>query len=635
MIVRELVTRFGFKTDKAALDRLNRSVSGLSRSIGIIAGVGAAAAGTMFGLAKATAEYGDEIGKTAPAVGLSTDQFQKWQHALNILGVSAQGFSVGMRRFVGNVTDMTMGIGEAKEIFEDLGISIYDTNGQLKDNNTLLLEVTDALAKAENKAKAAGYGLRLFGRAGNRMGIALSKGREEIEALQREAVALGGVLSGKEVRSAEAFTDAWARFKLAVTGLKNILGVELMPRVQEAIDGFREWVAQNHNLIKQNAGKYIQGLVGFVRELWGATRQAVKGINAMAQALGGWGRIIKGIGLLISGVFAGRILKDLLGIGRGLIGVVSGIATAAGVSFGVVAAIIAAIIAAIAAVGLAIQDIYVWIRGGESLIGRWLGPWDEFRDHVLQIWTDIKAKVAEFGAFLVWVWNNPYEAGVLFREKVIALFSEMWTAIKADAAAVGKAIWWALTHPGDALELLIDAFQGALDQVKEAFFSVFRAISDFIDPILNPIREVLDKVGQFAESFLGGVLGIEQVPVPVYAGTGAGRVFPESTPKTERIPVTPSPAAPAIEHPPLSRPILPPPGTPPAAAPIPGPSITRTSSSRTVNQNVSARFDISVTAPPGSTPDQARAIADATRETVERVIDEKLRHTLNNAAEVE
>ena len=37
------------------------------------------------------------------------------------------------------------------------------------------------------------------------------------------------------------------------------------------------------------------------------------------------------------------------------------------------------IAAGVAALALAIQDLMVWMEGGDSLLGRWLGPWEEFR----------------------------------------------------------------------------------------------------------------------------------------------------------------------------------------------------------------------------------------------------------------
>ncbi len=44
----------------------------------------------------------------------------------------------------------------------------------------------------------------------------------------------------------------------------------------------------------------------------------------------------------------------------------------------------AALIAAgIALIALAIEDIYYWITDGESVLGDWLGTWEEFKNKVM------------------------------------------------------------------------------------------------------------------------------------------------------------------------------------------------------------------------------------------------------------
>lgn len=48
------------------------------------------------------------------------------------------------------------------------------------------------------------------------------------------------------------------------------------------------------------------------------------------------------------------------------------------------------------AVTLALEDLYVWIQGGDSVIGNALGPWTDYRDIVKDTWD----KVKEFGPAL-------------------------------------------------------------------------------------------------------------------------------------------------------------------------------------------------------------------------------------------
>lgn len=85
------------------------------------------------------------------------------------------------------------------------------------------------------------------------------------------------------------------------------------------------------------------------------------------------------------------------------------------------------IAAAIMAVILIIQDLYTWLNGGESVIGNFLGPFEEFKVRVINIFTEIIENVAQFFAGIKSAIGNAIN-GVLtfFKEKgkylVMALF---------------------------------------------------------------------------------------------------------------------------------------------------------------------------------------------------------------------
>ncbi len=92
--------------------------------------------------------------------------------------------------------------------------------------------------------------------------------------------------------------------------------------------------------------------------------------------------------------------------------------------------------AAIAAVGIAVQDAYVWMKGGESVIGRWLGPWSEFAARISAEW------------------------------------DAAWTNVKAGFANIS-----------DAWSDLMGAFSNAAN-----------AIGDWLSPILDPVTAAIDAV---------------------------------------------------------------------------------------------------------------------------------------------
>lgn len=92
------------------------------------------------------------------------------------------------------------------------------------------------------------------------------------------------------------------------------------------------------------------------------------------------------------------VLALVPAIGIFLVGSLWSAITALGIfNIGLIAALwpVYAIIAVIGLLALAIEDIYTWITGGDSIIGSWLGPWKDviggIRDFFVDTWNNILA----------------------------------------------------------------------------------------------------------------------------------------------------------------------------------------------------------------------------------------------------
>jgi hypothetical protein len=90
------------------------------------------------------------------------------------------------------------------------------------------------------------------------------------------------------------------------------------------------------------------------------------------------------------------VLALVPAIGIFLVGSLWSAITALGIfNIGLIAALwpVYAIIAVIGLLALAIEDIYTWITGGDSIIGSWLGPWKDvigsIRDFFVDTWNNI------------------------------------------------------------------------------------------------------------------------------------------------------------------------------------------------------------------------------------------------------
>jgi hypothetical protein len=110
------------------------------------------------------------------------------------------------------------------------------------------------------------------------------------------------------------------------------------------------------------------------------------GVNKLADALGGWDQLLKWIGAGLGGVFGATAILLIKAFGAAVLAVA--------LPFIILAAKIAIIL-------LLIEDLWVWFKGGDSVIGGLIGKFDwwaasarEAIATVKQAWTDFKDFIA-------------------------------------------------------------------------------------------------------------------------------------------------------------------------------------------------------------------------------------------------
>lgn len=184
------------------------------------------------------------------------------------------------------------------------------------------------------------------------------------------------------------------------------------------------------------------------------------------------------------------------------------------------------IVAALVGLGLVIDDLIVWLQGGESALDAF---WSQFgsREQVLaKIQTAIKLTVATLEA----MWES-LKAGV---KAAVDWFGEFWSSCNGTERVVGAlkdvfhsvvqtvkdviAIWDALVDSMKKtgfLDDLANAFDGALSFILGAFklfFSALQAIFGLIKGLLTgdwgSFKEAVSKAVESAEEAFSGLLKI-------------------------------------------------------------------------------------------------------------------------------
>ena len=227
--------------------KLGGAAKGAAGAVGGVAKValGATAAVAALGTAIAVAakhsfDFADKIGKVATRTGIATDTIQAFQIAAIESGSTMDIANKSLEKFTRSVGDAQRGLKTQADIFRDLGVSITDVNGNTKDMDTLLREVSDGMSKLGSQSEKATVAANLFGRAGIQIVDVLDNGAAAFDAYIKKAQDYGLILDEKGIRKSEKFNDTLALIKRQFMVIKTVISIAFLPILQTVATNISE-----------------------------------------------------------------------------------------------------------------------------------------------------------------------------------------------------------------------------------------------------------------------------------------------------------------------------------------------------------------------------------------------------------
>lgn len=256
MIVERLVALFGIKTDDASFSKAEKGIQRL-RSLFKAATVAAGAMAVAFGAAtNAFAKEADATAKHARKINIAVEALQELQFAGERSGISINTTNAALQRLQRRTSSAARGMGPAVDAFAELGLNAAELN-RLKTDQ-ILERVLGAL---QQKPKQDWN--RILTAIADIEGTEFSKlaegGLGALRELRRESQKLGGVFSEDEAKQAEAYQDAMFNIRWALSGIRNMLVVEVLPKITSALSKTTQFIAENRDGIA-----FVAKAVGFV-----------------------------------------------------------------------------------------------------------------------------------------------------------------------------------------------------------------------------------------------------------------------------------------------------------------------------------------------------------------------------------
>ena len=468
--IRELLVAIGVDADSEAIATFDKALDDVKSTMAAVATVAVVVVGAIAGVAASTAVAGDQIAKGAQRTALSVEEYQALAFAAEKAGMGIEQFEASMK--LAN-TKVQQAIKDGKDYIETTNgvrIAITNADGSLKTQQQLLEETAEAVQNAATAQDALAIATSVYGdEAGARMVPMLSQGAEGVKAMAAELEALGGVMSEELTKDSEAFLDLTTDMKTILLGIRNTIGEALLPAINDMMTSLKEWYIANKDLIEQRIEVWAEAVATAIRAL----AATVEAVDAVVRRLGGWTPILAGITLGVTALVAAFTGLKVLGVINSLLAAFNALMVMLGIGVSVtlgpfvlilaaIAAQVVILVAQFAVFALMIDDFLTYMRGGESVIGKWIE-------------------------------QNREAEGIMGS---IARLLEAWLGLLAQVGAVLGALWTEYGAP------FVDGFLSGLA-------SVVGYVSEFLLPILDVVAGVLDKITAGLGAITGVWAGIE------------------------------------------------------------------------------------------------------------------------------
>ena len=198
----------------------------------IVAGTTAVATG-LSALTLKSALAADDLNTLAKQSGFSTADIQKWQYASDLIDVSIDDIVKSAAKMKKNMISTSSTTVDA---WNQLGIKVKDSNGQLRNSTTVFYETLTALSKVQNETERDTLAMTLFGKSADSLAGIVDDGGAALQELAGKAEKAGVILSQDTLDSANALNDKVDTLKATVKGFAGKVGSELAGRASKALD---------------------------------------------------------------------------------------------------------------------------------------------------------------------------------------------------------------------------------------------------------------------------------------------------------------------------------------------------------------------------------------------------------------
>lgn len=314
----------------AVADKLADAAGNISNKTKALSGAAGGILGAALGSAVSAGSSADDLNTLSKQSGFSTEQLQIWSYGADRVDVSVNDIVKSAQKLKKNMVSTSSDVSAA---WQKLGISVTDSNGNLRDSTVVFDETVRALSKIENETERDTLSMTLFGKSADSLAGIIDDGGEAFRGFGQEAKDAGLILDQDALNKANEFNDAIDKIKAQGAGTFAEIGTEiagmLLPFLDDLAAGVStalEWIRGLDDGQLKMLGTILLVIAG-ISPIFGIISSVASGVSSVSNAINGVMTILPTLQSGFSSVFGFIASNPIVLLVAAIVGLVALIAT--------------------------------------------------------------------------------------------------------------------------------------------------------------------------------------------------------------------------------------------------------------------------------------------------------------------
>ncbi len=217
-----------------------------------------------------TAEMADEIGKASQRMDVSIEFYQRMTSASEHAGTSITTVETAMRTMLRTMQQVDDGSKQMADTYNDLGIAIYGSNGQMRNQEAIFRETMIALSEMENHTERNALAQKLLGRSASQLAPLFNEGADAVRNYMNA--------NDSAVTVSQEMADSSARYNDAMQTIQETLS----QAKNNALEPFIETMADLAESFLDNGG--IEKFKSYINDLGTVTQFVTEKVLELDQS---------------------------------------------------------------------------------------------------------------------------------------------------------------------------------------------------------------------------------------------------------------------------------------------------------------------------------------------------------------